>query len=257
MISSNPFDRARKSRRRSSMLGIITTVLLLTVLCAVIIFWRNALANTLWQALAPVTALRNKVDQGSIEELRAQLASTSALVADRNALYTQNEVLKSMLNRIDNTKRTLAGVVLRPPASPYDSLLIDAGAREGLVKGQLVFAGGTTAIGEVSEVYTTTSRVQLFSAPGRTYEAQITPTKTPGKVVPVSLQGQGAGSFTGEVPAGSAISVGDSVVIPGLGNFFLGNVAHVEIPDGSSFETLYIQLSVNIFSLQYVEVAKQ
>jgi hypothetical protein len=49
--------------------------------------------------------------------------------------------------------------------------------------------------------------------------------------------------------------VGDSVVIPGLGNFFLGSVTHIETPAGSSFETLYIQLPVDIFSLQYVEVA--
>ncbi len=144
-----------------------------------------------------------------------------------------------------------------PPASPYDTLLIDAGSKDGVVKGQVVFAGGTAAIGEVSDVYTTTARVSLFSAPGRTYDAQVAPTATPGVVLPVSLQGQGAGSFTGEVPTGSEIVVGDSVVVPGLGNFFLGAVTHIELPQGSSFETLHVQLSVNIFTLQYVEIARQ
>ncbi len=55
--------------------------------------------------------VRNKVDQNSIDSLAAQLASTSALVADRTALYNQNEVLKKLLNRVDSSKRTLAGVL--------------------------------------------------------------------------------------------------------------------------------------------------
>jgi hypothetical protein len=48
--------------------------------------------------------------------------------------------------------------------------------------------------------------------------------------------------------------VGDSVLIPGLGSAFVGSVTHIDAPTGSSFETLLIQLPVNIFSLQFVEI---
>jgi cell shape-determining protein MreC len=222
--------------------------------CALVLFWQSAFANLFWQAGAPVLGLRNAFSQTEVSMLKAQLASTTAALADRDALYSQNLALKNLLGRPQTGGRVLGAVLLRPPGTPYDTLIIDAGIKDGLAVGNTVFAGGTAAIGEVSDVYAGTARVILFSAPGRTYQAQVSPRATSGSVIPVSLEGQGAGSFTGQVPAGSAIAEGDAVTIPGIGNEFLGSISHVAVADGSSFETLYVRMPVSIFSLQYVEV---
>ena len=72
--------------------------------------------------------------------------------------------------------------------------------------------------------------------------------------MPVSLIGEGAGSFSGQIPAGGSVAVGDPVVVPGIGSDFMGSISHIDAPSGSSFETLYVQMPVDIFTLQYVEV---
>jgi len=186
--------------------------------------------------------------------LQAALASTSAALADRNQLSIENTELKSLLGRQISGVQIVAAVILRPPGTPYDTLMIDAGKKEGVTPGELVYGGGKSAIGEISEVYDNSSRVSLFSAPGRTFDAQVAPAATPGAVLPLSLAGQGGGSMIGQVPAGSNVVVGDPVIIPGIGSAFVGEVSHIEAPTGSSFITLLVQLPANIFALQFVEV---
>lgn len=254
MISPNPYERSQRSRRRSSLLLPALFILLVVLVCGAVIVWQNRLAGFFWHVSAPVMSLRNNLESSDASVLRAELASTTAALADRDALYQQNIALKAMLDRPQTSKRLLGAVLQRPPGLPYDTLVLDVGTRNGVVEGDLVFAGGTLAIGEVSSVYGDTSRVSLFSAPGRTYDAQVAPKAAIGTVIPLSLTGQGAGSLSGEVPAGSVAAVGDPVVIPGLGNELLGSITHIQVSAGSSFETLYVQLPVNVFSLQYVQV---
>ncbi len=254
MISRDPFLSLQKSRRRSSWLGPVSVLVALALLCVAVVLFQKQLSSVFWQIGAPLTRARNALAGSEAAALQAQLASTSAALADRDALYAQNMELKKMLGRPQTSSRVLAGVLQHPPATPYDTVLIDSGAANGVAQGDLVFAGGNAAIGEVDQAYTTTSRVSLFSAPGRTYDAQVSPAAAPGTVIPLSLAGQGAGSFAGEVPAGSVAIVGDPVVLPGLGNELLGSIARIDAPSGSSFETLYVQLPVSIFSLQYVQV---
>ncbi len=226
----------------------------LVLLSAAVIYWQKPLGGVVWQLGAPVLRLRNALASSEVSTLTAELASTSAALADRDALYSQNIALKKLLDRPQTSTQVLGAVLQRPPGLPYDTLLIDAGEDSGIAPGDLVFGGGTLAIGVISDAYPTTSRVSLFSAPGRTYDAQVAPKATIGSVIPLSLVGQGAGSLSGEVPAGSTAAIGDPVVIPGLNNEILGSITHIDAPSGSSFETLYMQMPVNIFSLQYVQV---
>jgi len=206
------------------------------------------MSNFFWNAASPVVAFRNSLNTNEAATLRAELASTTAALADRNALYAENINLKQLLGRTVSNHTVLSAVLQKPPGIPYDTLLIDIGAQDHVASGDLVFAGGTLVIGTVSEVYDTTSRVTLLSAPGEKYDALLNSS------VPVSLAGQGAGSMSGEVPAGTPVKIGDSIVLPGIGSSFVGSVSHVREEAGSSFITLYVQLPVNLFSLHYVEV---
>ena len=240
------------------------TALALCLILAVLL-WRGAFASVLWRVSAPLLSVRNpfsaigaelssKAALGrENEQLRAQLASTSAALADRNALYQENLVLKAQLGRTLTERSVLAGVLMRPPEVPYDSLMLDAGASQGIAPGDLVSAGGTTVIGTIDQVYRTTSRVKLFSSPGESYQGLLAASTTRPST-PVTVVGQGGGSLSAQVPTQTAVVPGDSIVLPGVGGGFIGSVSHVDEPSGSSFETLYLQLPVNMQELSFVEI---
>jgi len=238
-------SRNRRSRLPLSRLAKFGA---LALILAAALFWRAALSGLLWRALAPVAAWRDSLDATQNAALRAELASTTAALADRDALYAENAALKAQLGRSAAAPRLAALVLERPPGIPYDTLIIDAGQNLGVAAGDAVYAGGTTLIGQVTEAYATTARVTLLSAPGQSYQALIRGT------VPVSMAGQGAGSLKGEVPAQTQVGVGDPVLFADIAGGYTGSVSHVDAPEGESFEVVYVALPVDLFSLRYVFV---
>ncbi|HVY73023.1 MAG TPA: rod shape-determining protein MreC [Candidatus Paceibacterota bacterium] len=214
------------------------------------ILWRAQLERLVWSVFLPIERARVSFGTSENEILRAELASTTALVADRDALYAENQELKARLNRNGSKQVIVAGVIMRPPAIPYDTLLVDAGESEGVAMGALVYASGTTLVGKVGDVYGHSARIVLLSAPGEVYDALLR------GQVPVQMQGQGSGSFVGQVPAGTHVAEGDSLVFPGVVGGFAGTVSNVVARDGESFETLYAHLPVDPLLLRFVEIDK-
>ena len=184
------------SRKRASLSSVlaVSAAVLLIVLAVV---FRHGLTGILWGIGAPLMQLRDSWSGSEAADLRAQLASTTAALADRDLLAQENAQLRQELGRLPGqgtAGRTvlLAGVLQSPPGTPYDTLLLDAGSSLGVSAGQRVFAGNV-AIGEIDAVYGNTSRATLYSAPGRSYQALLT---TQGAAaVPVAVEGQGAGSM--------------------------------------------------------------
>lgn len=242
MMISNRSSATAWRARRAQLAALLT----LAVLVGAAAFWRAPLANFFWSALSPLIQAR----YGG-ESLEAQLASTTAALADRDALYAENLDLKERLGRTGVPPVRIVGAVLmRPPGVPYDTLVIDAGAAEGVAVGEYVSAGGTALVGEVSEVYANASRVRLFSAPGEQYDALLRGT------IPVKIEGQGGGSMVAQAPSGTQVAVGDSALLPGIAGGLTARVSAVEISEGS-FVTIYFHLPVDIFMLRFVEVWKQ
>jgi len=254
IFSLNMTTISRSRKRKLPSPPALATAALVAALVVATIVWRTQAGTLFWLVATPLVSLRDSFDATESAQLRAQLASSTAAVADRNALYQENLLLKSQFGRDAGAPVVLASVLMRPPGTPYDTLLIDAGRQQGIVQGALVSAGGNAYIGTVTDVYAYTSRVTLFSAPGSTYNALVMLSGKPGANVPVSLVGQGAGSMSAKVPSATAVVIGDSVVVPGIATAFAGAVSHVERPAGDSFETLYVHLPVDLFSLQFVEV---
>lgn len=239
-------------RKKRNLYPALFVALVGGALISAIIVWRTEVGGLFWSLAAPLAQLRNSLDATESARLRAELASTTAALADRNALYQENLRIKQGFGRDARVKTTLASVLMRPPGVPYDTLLVDAGSGQGVKKGALVSAGGSAYIGVVSDVYKSSSRVVLFSAPGATYEALVV-TKHAGSI-PISLVGGGAGSMSAQVPAATPASVGDSVVVPGIATAFAGEVTHIQKTEGDSFETLFIHLPVDLFALQFIEI---
>lgn len=238
---SNRSSVASRSRRNAAL-----AVGVLVVFVGVVALWRGPLAGLFWSAVSPLMQAHYG---GSASD--AALASTSAALADRDALYQENLDLKARLGRSEVAPvRILGAVLMRPPGTPYDTLVIDIGFAEGVAEGDFVSAGGTALIGTVSEVFQHAVRVKLFSAPGEAHDALLR------GVLPLSISGQGGGSMVAQAPAGTRVAVGDTATVPGIAGGLLARVSAVERSEGS-FVTIYFQLPADIFMLRFVEVWKQ
>lgn len=251
-------------RKSGSPLHTAPFFVLLVVLIGAVFLLRHQVGNVFWYVAEPILKTRILLGSGVSEFfggfsstmrlqeenriLREALASSSIALLDRNLLYKENVDLKSRMGRVADSNSLLASVLLHPPGAPYDTLIIDVGKGSGVTQGDLVSAGGLTLIGVVSDVYDTTARVVLFSAPGQVHEGMLAGS------IPVSVEGSGAGSMRAEVPVGTAISVGDAIVFPGIMGGLTAYVSGVDSPEGSSFTIVYTALPVNIFSLRFVEV---
>jgi cell shape-determining protein MreC len=255
----------RTSRNRLPQIGLLALALCLLL---AVLAWRSALASVAWRLSIPLLSLHTPFSalgaqfihaaalERENETLRAELASTTASLADRNLLYQETISLKARLGRDIAVRSVLAGIVMRPPGTPYDVLMIDAGRAQGVSLGDYVSAGGTTIIGTIDEAYQTSARVKLLSAPEESYQGLLSET-TQHPAVPLTVVGQGGNSLTAQVPAKTLVIPGDAVVLPGIANGYSGIVSHVDVKNGDSFETLYLQLPVDPQELQYVEVLLQ
>jgi cell shape-determining protein MreC len=144
-----------------------------------------------------------------------------------------------------------AAILLSPPRTPYDVLIIDRGEYDGVVPEQKVLLGNRVALGAIESVRPNQSTVKLFSTPGKKTEAIVERT---GEIV--ELEGQGGGNFKLEVPLGFDIKDGDLILLQGLPRRLLASVAQVKSDETSSFLTVFLQLPARLLgnSPIYVEV---
>ena len=181
--------------------------------------------------------------------LEEALTQSEIVVLDRNRLYEENLELKERLGRIADPNAITAAVLLAPPAMPYDTLLLDAGERDGVSVGDRVAAGGTVLIGEIQEVYGATSRAFLYSAPGAHQEGFLAV-----QGLAVATEGEGGGALRGRIPQGISVARGDELSLPSMSGGVLGFVEYVEQVEGESFQTVYFRFPVNPLTLRYVDI---
>ena len=259
-----------KRRRGPLQLRTLAYGFFFIVLFGFVFIFRTAAGSIFWRISEPMVKTRdnmtaaagiffgqfssNQVLELENERLRMALASTSVHAFDRDLLYSENLDLRARMGRTGSSHGTLASVLERPPETPYDTLIIDAGKVNGVSVGDSVSAGGVVFIGSVEEVYAKSARVVLYSAGGESHDALLLSKKSSGEAVPVALSGQGAGSFVGEVPAGTVVSIDDMAIFPGLGERLVARVSAIDPPEGASFKKVYLQFPVNIFTLRFVEV---
>lgn len=168
-------------------------------------------------------------------------------LVDYDVLSKENETFKNLLGRSNTNKYIIAGILSRPPTSPYDSLVIDAGSFEGALPGNKVYLSDNIIIGLVTSVTPHTSLVSLFSTGGKKQEAVLLRTGTS-----FIISGRGGSNFSLEVPKDTDILWGDLFMYPGLKSSLLGNVYYIDTNSQSSFKTVYLRVPGNVFSSKYV-----
>ena len=220
--------------------------------------------NLFWQASAPLFRVADAFSTGTHVFLSgfsdtAQLAQTDEKLVNENiTLAAENQTLTQKFLEVSALLGTvppksgsgiLAAVLARPPESPYDTLVLAAGEKEGVTAGMEAFGQGGVPLGVVSAVLVDFSRVTLFSAPG-----MVTSGWVGHGAVPISLLGTGGGSMSASVARAAGIVPGDTVFAPGPGMLPVGSISRVDGDSLSPAVTLRIVPAVNPFEVAWVEL---
>jgi cell shape-determining protein MreC len=178
------------------------------------------------------------------------LAENAALIAQQAALSAREaDLIRLLGSRTEPAKGILAGVLARPPVSPYDVLVVDAGSKAGIVEGARALGLGGVPLGTVESVAPGSSRITLYSTPLRETEAWIGEAR-----IPVTLIGEGSGAFAAEVARESGIKEGDMAYVASGGAFPIGTVMRVESDPSSPRSRVDIKPVLNPFSVTWVSI---
>ncbi|MFZ3044169.1 MAG: rod shape-determining protein MreC [Minisyncoccia bacterium] len=178
------------------------------------------------------------------------MEENAALASENQALLEKEASLNDLLGTSVSAKTGIfAGVVARPPESPYDTLVLASGESVGVTLGMEAFGVGGVPLGVVSSVTSDFSRVTLFSAPNVVTYGWV------GKdSLPLNILGAGGGAMNAGLSRSADIVVGDTVFAPGPGRLPIGSVVRIDSDPSAPGITLRIKPKTNPFSLTWVEL---
>lgn len=183
------------------------------------------------------------------KNLRSRLQILEGTLLQTDMLVQENEELKFELGRETSSKRILAYVLSGPGASPYDTLLLDAGEREGIQDGDTIFINGGLPIGRIQETYAHSSLVRLYSSPGEEVSVDVPPAHFIAKAY-----GRGGGSFLMNLPKDIEIRKGDLLSLPGIENGILGIAESVETDPVQSLKRVIFRSTFNVYQIEKVYI---
>jgi len=263
-FSSKKKGNYRRSSRKSSVVIIGGVV----VVVVIIFLTRNVLGSVLSYVTAPLFNVRVWIAEstGTIPSYirdRSELMEEIRVLTEEQVLYqdtvergvvleSENEELRALLGRDEVQARIAAGVVTRPPFIPYDTLLIDAGSRDGITEDAVVYYRDDRAVGFVHRTFADYALVTPFSAPNMETTVYIV-----GPDIYTTAHGEGDGVVRVSVPQGVEITEGDVVLLPSLSRGILGVIDFIRSTEAQPEQDAYIVLTESIQSLRTVAVARE
>lgn len=257
-LRSNNFEERKKTTRKRLLIIIIVLIIL------VMVFITRPVRQALFFIAEPIWKMEGfilsssffehfKFKQTLIDErvaMEQKLFLAGSMIAENEVLKAENESLKDLLGRKDTKLNTvLASILVKPPQTPYDSLVLDIGEGHNIKVGDKVMANGNVYIGEVSEVLPSMSKITLYSTPGRKL-----PVVLGSGSISVEAVGVGGGNFNIFLPREVEVSEGDVIIIPSITANVFGIVEKVNFKDKDSFQTVLFKSPVNISELSFVEI---
>ncbi len=211
----------------------------------------HSVSDTVSSIFHSKKALLQRVETLERELLENELRSKTAEVIEQNY-----ETLGALMARSLNEHLIVASVLLRPPQTIYDTLIIDAGSTNGVKKDMLVQSSEGVVLGTVVNVFDTTSVIELFSSHGRETVVHI------GKEqIEMIAKGRGGGNFEAEAPRTIPIAEGDIVVLPGFSPKTFAVVEEIIMRPSDAFQRILFKNPSNLFEIRMVgvidEVTKQ
>lgn len=226
---------------------VFTVFVLLVRLLAPNFFWY--IATPIFRT-ADTLALESHTFFSGFRNTATLALQDEKLTNENAALATENQTLVQKvadIGALAPTSGIIAGVVARPPESPYDTLVLAAGSASGVTLGMEAFGDGGVPLGVVSSLQTDFSRVTLFSAP------RVSTLGWVGNAsLPLTLEGAGGGAINATASRSAAIAIGDTVFVPGPGALPIGKVVRIDSDPAASSVLLRIQSTLNLFSVTWV-----
>jgi cell shape-determining protein MreC len=173
-------------------------------------------------------------------------------MVDYQILKNENISLKESLGRIiPNKNLILSSILTKPNYSPYDTIIIDIGLDSNVAVGNQVYSNDLIPIGEVSEVYSNTSLVTLYTNPGEVTEAMIDGTNTS-----IELVGRGGGNFEMTIPLDLPFTKGTLVYLPNIQTEIVAVIEDVISTPNDPVKKVLLSSPVNVQSLKWVLVKR-
>lgn len=187
----------------------------------------------------------------------ALMAERDRLLAENAAFYAKSATAEARARDLERLlgdreeagEGILAGVLARPPVSPYDMLILDRGSDDGVSVGARVLGDGGMPLGRIESVTPSSARALLLSTPANETESWIGDAR-----IPVTLVGEGAGSMSAIIAREAGIIVGDLVYAMGPGAIAAGTVISVENDPSSPRSRVDIRPLSNPFSVTWVTI---
>lgn len=241
-------------------------IALVLVGSALVVFVRGPLGSAASRIFSPVAsgrawlaesssylAFRLRSEDALIDRIRVleeELASRETDALARRTLTAENKAFRDMLG-LGAEARIAAGVLARPAATPYDTLLINRGERDGIREGAAVYADDMIALGVVAAVYPESALVLLVSAPGVTSDVYVR-----GPDMFATAEGRGGGVLRVALPQGVPLAEGNLVLLPAAAGVY-GEVVAVESVAESPYQYGYVAAPVALTTLRTVFVARE
>ena len=105
--------------------------------------------------------------------LKEKLSSLELKILSLPREQTQESILLELVGRRRELNTVIATVLTRPPQTPYDIIIIDAGSNDSITLGSEVSLSEGPILGIVSEVFPRRAKVKLFSASGEETNALL------------------------------------------------------------------------------------
>jgi cell shape-determining protein MreC len=181
-------------------------------------------------------------------DLKQRVVDDEEIILSLRAVASSYDELLTEFGR-SVASGTPATVLSRPPETPYDTLVIDAGNNVGVKEGGTVVLPSGIKIGTVASVSDTTSTVLLYSSSG-----VITSAVLERGNIPVELHGRGGGNVEFEVPRNTIVVAGDRILSASLDASLIAVVGEADAAATDALLTVLGSSPLNLSTLRSVLV---
>lgn len=234
----------RYERKRIPVLKGISLVFACFILIQIVV--PTFLPRIAHHIFSPFWTVKTDDTAQTIAELQTKIDSFSLIEKEHTTLLTE-------LGQKKPSEMIFARVLVLPPQSIYDMLIIDSGSIQGVTVGKKVYAGNNILLGEVVEVYEKTAKVKLYSSPDEKYDIIIGTASSSVRAMGI---GRGNGMFEALVPREAKVVVGDIVTVPQISTTVYGKVSYIITDPARAFDSVLFQSSIPLQSLRRVYVEK-
>lgn len=237
------------------------TILVLLVLFFVLNIFRIPVFNSFGLTVSKYFLLGRDVVFAPLNTVTQYFQSKDALIQENEELQKElidlkivsltNDVLENQYQELlsfseDGTSKALAKVLLKPPYSSFDTLIV-TGDFSAISDGTKVFYKNII-LGEISEHTSDVATVRLYSASGNTSVAQLESGEQ------IDVIGRGSGMYEILLPKDIEISEGDLILFPDQDIVMFGVVNAILESQDDLFNEVLFNIPIDFRDINFVEL---